>query len=195
MNTEEAVEHVRRVFAQELAQLQDRMLGEKVVRTWAQAMLISGSTDLSSDLRMNPELSGIGLEHVRAVVKLSTAMADALTSGHQTTLDRDVVVAGALLHDVGKLPEYSSVGGHVLASTLVRHAFSGVAIAAAQGVPTPVLHIIAYHSIEGQRVRRTAECEVVFRADEISADALYRRELGVSRAERMPSVYLPPVLA
>jgi putative nucleotidyltransferase with HDIG domain len=186
-------EHVRAVFGRELAKVRDAALREKVVRTWVRAMQLSGATDLDHDLPFLKTIAkpGIGVEHVRCVVHLALAIADTLAAAHGAQLDRDVVAAGALLHDVGKLLEHAPDERHVLAGPLVRHAFSGVHLAVEEGLPREVLHIIAYHSLEGQRLRRTPECEAVYRADFISLDALARRELGKSGHEVMPYVYLP----
>lgn len=186
-------QQVRNAFADELAEVRDAGLREKVIRTWVRAMTWSGTTDLERDLPFIGALHkpGLGVEHVRAVVRLSLAMADVLAAVHGTSFDRDVVAAGALLHDVGKLLEHAAPERHVLAGPMVRHAFSGVHLAMEEGLPREVLHVIAYHSIEGQRLRRTPECEVIYRADFISLDAVARRELGKSGAEHMPYVYLP----
>lgn len=186
-------EHVRAVFARELAEVRDETLREQVVRTWVRAMQLSGARDLDHDLPFLKAIAtpGVGVEHVRGVVHLALAIADTLAAVHGASLDRDVVAAGALLHDVGKLLEHAPAERHVLAGPLVRHAFSGVHLATEEGLPREVLHIIAYHSIEGQRLRRTPECEAVYRADFISLDALARRELGKSGQELMPYVYLP----
>ena len=83
-------------------------------------------------------------------------------------LRRDVLLAGALLHDVGKLLEIEerdgvfqkSPGGKVL-----RHPFSGVALAYAEGLPPEVLHIIGTHSKEGDPHPRTPEGAVIHHAD------------------------------
>ena len=194
MSTESHAEHVRQVFGGELAEIGDQALREQVLRTWVRAMALSGASDLRQDLRFLKDVDkpGLGVEHIRAVVRLALAIAGALAEAHGAALDRDVVAAGALLHDVGKLLEHAPAERHVLAGNLVRHAFSGTYLAIEEGLPREVLHIIAYHSLEGQRLRRTPEGEVVYRADFLSLDALARRELDKSGFDYLPYVYLPP---
>lgn len=192
MTNEELLNHVKETFSQELAAIKNEDLREKVARTWVRSMALSGTTDLAKELVMVKEVKtpGVGLEHVKGVVKLAAAIADAMVEAHRVAIDRDTVVAGALLHDVGKLLENAPADRHPLAGKLVRHAFSGIELGLQEGIPNEILHIIAYHSTEGSRIKRTLECQVVYQADGLSADPIYRRELGMTRAERSPYVYI-----
>lgn len=188
--------HVRDVFAAELLEIADVDLRGKVVSTWVRAMLTSGMGDLGRDIPPLKRLAklpglaaGLGLEHVRAVTRLAIAIADAEPRAHGLVPNRDVVVAGALLHDVGKLMERAPADRHPLAGPLLLHAFSGLHLAMLEAVPAEVLHIIAYHASEGHRVRRSLECHIVYTADILSVDALERRELGANVPG--PYIYVP----
>jgi hypothetical protein len=81
----------------------------------------------------------------------------------------DVLVAGAMLADVGKLLEYVlDDEGQAIQGTYgkyLRHPFSGVSLAEECGVPPAVCHIIATHAGEGNMVKRTTEAYVVHHAD------------------------------
>jgi putative nucleotidyltransferase with HDIG domain len=88
--------------------------------------------------------------------------------GNSLPIDMDVVIAGAILADVGKLLEYEKVGGEVRQSArgkALRHPFTGVALAMAAGVPDAVCHIIAAHAGEGDLVKRSTEAIIVHHAD------------------------------
>lgn len=196
MTDAEIEAQVRAAYGEELALIDTDGLRERVVRTWVRAMQLAGSTDLRADLPSHGKLHdrerpGWGVDHMRAVTHLAHQIAGTLTALHRAPIDRDTVVAGALLHDVGKLLENVSPERTPLAGPLLRHAFTGVHLAAEQGLPGPVLHIIAYHAFEGQRVHRTHECEIVYRADFLSLDAVLRREIGKGASEVYPYVYLP----
>ena len=72
------------------------------------------------------------------------------------------------LADVGKLLEYEKVDGQTRQSKrgeLLRHPFTGVALAMECGVPHAVCHIIASHAAEGDLVKRTTEAYIVHHAD------------------------------
>ena len=83
-------------------------------------------------------------------------------------LNRDHVIAGGLLHDIGKLLEFAYLDGEYVKSAggkLLRHPFSGMALAAEFGIPDEVLHIIATHAKEGDHGPRTPEATIVHHCD------------------------------
>jgi CRISPR/Cas system-associated endonuclease Cas3-HD len=86
-----------------------------------------------------------------------------------------VLVAGSILHDVGKLLEYRKTGkGYVKShmGSLLRHPFSGQALAYKHDVPPEVLHMIAYHSKEGDLGKRTVEAIIIHHADFVNFEPL-----------------------
>ena len=86
-------------------------------------------------------------------------------------IDMDILIAGAILIDVGKLMEYEIKDGKLSTSSagkVLRHPFSGVAIADRFGLPPEVQHIIATHSKEGDLGMRTVESIIVHHADFVS---------------------------
>ena len=91
-------------------------------------------------------------------------------------MDNDLLVAGALLHDVGKLVEYGKSGtGETVKSRCgknLRHPFSGTVIALRNGLPDEVGHIIANHAHEGNGTLRSPEAVVVNKADFINFEAI-----------------------
>ena len=91
--------------------------------------------------------------------------------GKALEIDMDTVIAGAILADVGKLLEYEKEDGEARQSVrgkLLRHPFTGVALAMECGVPDSVCHIIAAHAGEGELVKRTTEAIIVHHADFMS---------------------------
>jgi putative nucleotidyltransferase with HDIG domain len=117
------------------------------------------------------------LHHTRAVTKTAVRIAETLKEnyGDAVCIDMDVLVAGGLLHDVGKFLEYSKQGGAVVKSEvgmLLRHPFSGQALAYKHGLPFTVLHMIAYHSKEGDLGKRTVEAIIIHHADFVNFEPL-----------------------
>jgi len=84
-------------------------------------------------------------------------------------VNMDVLIAGAILADVGKMLEYVlDDQGNAVQGTYgkyLRHPFSGVSLAEECGVPPEVCHIIAAHAHEGDLVSRTTEAYIVHHAD------------------------------
>lgn len=116
-------------------------------------------------------------QHTRAVTALSLKAYDIFSEEYRQhyTLDRDILLAGALLHDVGKILEYKREGGQYVKSSsgkIIRHPFSGANIAAECGLPDPVVHIIAVHAHEGDSGYRTPEARIVNHADFMNFEPL-----------------------
>src|SRR6266550_4073468 len=82
--------------------------------------------------------------------------------------------SGALLADVGKPLEYDKdKSGKVVQGKFgqqLRHPFSGVALAYKHGIPGDVMHIIATHSHEGDKMERSIESIIFHHADFVDFD-------------------------
>ena len=88
--------------------------------------------------------------------------------GDSLDIDLDVVIAGAILADVGKVLEYEKSDGTIRQSSrglALRHPFTGVSLAMECGIPDAICHIIAAHAGEGNMVTRSTEAYVVHHAD------------------------------
>lgn len=120
--------------------------------------------------RMQNQRLNNQFDHLRAVTKIALSMVDTLAEQFtDTAIDRDVVIAGALLHDVGKFVEFVPQKGSVeyaANAKLMRHPLSGAIIAAQAGLPDSIVHIIAVHSFEGKDSHETRESVIVKMADD-----------------------------
>ena len=114
------------------------------------------------------------VEHVADVTALCLSNFDALEKyyrRHNVPFSRDVVAAGALLHDIGKLTEFACADGKPVHSEnyeLMRHPLSGAVIAAEAGLPDILVHLIATHSFEGDKSYLTAEADFVRTIDQFA---------------------------
>jgi putative nucleotidyltransferase with HDIG domain len=164
----------------EINWVEDEALREGVIRTYLRALREGGFGPYDMErmpFTLAKKTTISYADHVRVVTKIARAAYDTFQEvfGEQVPLDREVLLAGALLHDVGKLLEMEerqgkfqkSAGGKVL-----RHPFSGVGLAYAEGLPPEVLHIIAVHSKEGDPSPRTPEGVIVHHADFITFDTI-----------------------
>ncbi len=108
------------------------------------------------------------IEHTRIVTRMAMSVAK-----ERHDLNMDYVIAGGLTHDVGKLLEYEKKGTKFVKSRYgkrVRHPVSGYGLALEAGLPTEVAHIIATHSVEGDRVKRSHEAILLHHCDFIDFD-------------------------
>ena len=121
------------------------------------------------------------MAHKRAVVHVARDAANNVEKffGAALPVDMDVLVAGAILADVGKLLEYESdeAGGSRQSARgkYLRHPFTGVAVAMECGLPDAVCHIIATHAGEGDMIARTTEAWLVHHADFMTFEPFVKR--------------------
>ena len=113
------------------------------------------------------------MNHKRTCVQLAVDIANKMIDnfGDEIKINMDIMISGAILIDVGKLLEYEIVDGKLTTSNygkIVRHPFSGVAIADRFDLPPEVQHIIGTHSKEGDLGKRTVESIIVHHADFVS---------------------------
>lgn len=160
----------------ELEWINDISLREKTAITWERAFerSVLKADDLERipfTLLCGPDMKVSFMAHKRCVVHIARACGEKMKEFFKNELpvNMDVLIAGAILADVGKLLEYEldETGkavqgkyGHYL-----RHPFSGVSLAEECGVPPEVCHIIAAHADEGDQIKRTTEAYIVHHAD------------------------------
>jgi len=169
----------------EIELIEDESLREKVAKTWEDGLSRGGWTP--KDIERMPftlaKKSDINFaQHVRSVTKICLAACETFDEVYQgkLALNHDILLAGALLHDVGKLLEMEESGETFCKSAegrLVRHPFSGLALADANGIPPEVQHIIGTHSKEGDPYKRTPEAVVVHLADFMNFDTIEESNL------------------
>lgn len=166
--------HAVRQLWPEIEWIEDIDLREKVTRTWVRAFELSPlkPDDLNTIpfTLLVPNCPATFMEHKRCVVHIARRSAEAMHDfmGSALKIHMDTVIAGAILADVGKLLEYENVDGKTRQSQrgeLLRHPFTGVALAMECGIPDAVCHIIAAHAAEGDLVKRTTEALIVHHAD------------------------------
>ena len=169
-------DRVKKLWGEELLWIKNDELRTQVANTWELAL---ENSKLSADdlfnipftLLAGPDMKVSFMAHKQAVVHIAKASGEKMNNFFKTDLpvDMDVLIAGAILADVGKLLEYEkdengkSFQGDY--GKYVRHPFSGVSLAEKCNVPSEVCHIIATHAGEGNMVKRTTEAYIVHHAD------------------------------
>jgi len=148
----------------ELNLIHNKGLSQKVQQVWTTAK-DQGKWTSFDDVPFTllfPD-SGRLVDHTRRITKLVWAVA----SAREEHLNTDYLIAGALLHDVGKLLEYETFNGKVekRVGQIQRHPAIGAKLAQDLGLPPEVVHIIAAHSHEGDTMNRTPEAIIVHHCD------------------------------
>lgn len=161
----------------EVQWIKDEELKNKVISCWVYAfeksMLNPDDLDKIPFSLLLDNCNISFLNHKKTTVQLAVEMAKIMQKnfGDEIKINMDYLIAGAILIDVGKLLEYELLDGKLSTSKkgkLVRHPFSGLAIADRFDLPAEVQHIIGTHSKEGDTGKRTVESIIVHHADFVS---------------------------
>jgi putative nucleotidyltransferase with HDIG domain len=162
----------------ELELIADADLRDRVVEAWALALAETEFARIE-DIRGSggPDTSPIGggtqATHIRAVARVALSIAEALEEAvGDCGVDRDLLLACALCHDVGKPFEFSprnrarwEANPTASGYPAFRHPVYGAHIALTVGLPEAVAHCAGAHSAEGENVVRGLENTVVHLAD------------------------------
>ncbi|HVI82903.1 MAG TPA: HD domain-containing protein [Chthoniobacterales bacterium] len=177
------VKEIAKLFPS-LMKIKQKSLREKVAAVWSEAISTGCGkkgwtfaelravkfTLLAGDIEMT------FVEHLNSCARQCIAIADVLRRSFRCSIpiQRDHLIAGALLADVGKPLEYDKdTSGKVVQGKFgqrLRHPFSGVALAYKHGIPAEVMHVIATHSHEGDKVERSIESIIFHHADFVDFD-------------------------
>lgn len=167
-----------------LKKIKQKSLREKVAAVWSEAITTGcgGKGWTFNELRavkftlLAGEIDMRFVEHLNSCAKQCIAIADVLKKSFRCSIpiQRDYLIAGALLADVGKPLEFDKdASSKVIQGTFgqqVRHPFTGVALAYKHGIPGEVMHIIATHSHEGDKMERSIESIIFHHADFVDFD-------------------------
>jgi putative nucleotidyltransferase with HDIG domain len=163
----------------EINDIHDATLRDQVVAVQALA-LAETEYERVSDMPLcdpgEPPLPrGTQADHYRAVARMSVALADELEQVMGSLdIDRDLLIAAALCHDVGKAYEFSprnrqrwESDSATTGNPAVRHPAYGAHLALVVGLPEAVVHCAAAHPMyrEGAYVQVSLETKIVQYAD------------------------------
>jgi putative nucleotidyltransferase with HDIG domain len=162
----------------EIEQIQTLVLRAKTIEAWAFALSHSSFARISDippggNPGMNVLKRGSQADHLRGVARLALQIADTFIAQRpEVRIDRDVLLTGALCHDVGKPYEFDPVNlarwqddPSATGQPTLRHTVFGTYVCLAVGLPEEIAHIACAHSLEGQHIGVSSECMIVRHAD------------------------------
>lgn len=156
-------------FFPEINDIQDEKLCQGVIDAWFLAVQ-RGAWKRIDDIPFTlliPTKKNL-IEHTRIVTRMAVALAQ-----ERDDVNVDIVRCGGLVHDVGKLLEYARQGSNVVKSTqgsMIRHPVSGYGLDLEAGLPVEIAHIVAAHSTEGEKVKRSREAIIINHCDFVDFD-------------------------
>jgi len=115
------------------------------------------------------------VEHTVSVVRLCGSLCDVVEEQYGGRVDRDLVLAGAILHDIMKVYCYEETGGGGFRTSefggLVDHLGLMIAEMYRRGLPIDLVHVIAgHHGDAGPTKPKTLEALIVSVADQADSD-------------------------
>ena len=162
----------------EVAQISDQDLQDKAVEAWAYALAHSSFQSIhdippAGNPDVNEAKRGDQTDHLRGVTRLAIGIAREMGAAYpELAIDMDVIIAGGLVHDVGKAWEFDPVNRarwkasqKQFGRPSIRHPAYGAHICLTVGLPEEIAHIAMAHSGEGELLVRSLECMIVHQAD------------------------------
>lgn len=165
--------YLKKTFPQ-IDQIKDLSVREGVLKTFLKAAELGGWDTFEGipfTLLIDTDITFA--EHTKAVTNMAMNLAEVMQNFVPITMD--YIIAGGLLHDVGKLLEYKRKAGKVVKSRhgeLLRHPVSGAIIADEAGLPPEIIHIIVAHSKEGDVIKRMPEAIIIHHCDFVHFESL-----------------------
>jgi hypothetical protein len=182
---------IQKLFASVLDRIENADLRGKVVKTWLLACQRGGWNSVDEILKMPFTLltncHGINfIHHTIAVTEGAYGLAKAQEKTYAKLpykIDYDRLLAGGILHDVGKLVEIEKDGKGGFkksrSGALLRHPISGTALAHEAGIhDEAILNTIACHAKEGEGAPKCLETIFIHQADFATFDPLVMMDKG-----------------
>jgi hypothetical protein len=172
----------------EIEQIKDKTLRDAVVEIWQELWSQSNWADFDT-MPTSPEIPYPARPHSQCVVTMSLAVADAFERFHGIKVNRDYLIAAAVLQDASKVVEYRpGADGKAEFSELGKaypHAFWCAHLALQKGVPDAVVHILLTHTPQAPKFPNSLEGKILYYVDQLDVLAIFkdrwRKELFITK--------------
>jgi 23S rRNA maturation-related 3'-5' exoribonuclease YhaM len=161
----------------EISLILDEEMRRKAVEAWSYSLCCSDFqriTDLPPEGNPGAPVlrRGTQADHLRGVVRTAKAIGNEFRLAYpETVIDWNILMAGAVCHDVGKPFEFDPTNRARWQAApadsgfpTFRHSVFGMHVCLTVGLPDEVAHIAVGHSFEGLYMGVSAECTII-RAD------------------------------
>ena len=158
-------------------EIQNEELRAKVLDAWALSLSENGYErieEMEGSGSRGSYVLGNQAQHILCVTRLALSMAEIIerTYDKDMEIDRDLLLAAGLCHDVGKPYEYNREkcqawqdAPEKWGNPALRHTLYGVHIALTAGLPEEIVHVCGCHSPEGELVQRSLLATIIHHAD------------------------------
>ena len=166
---EEKENYIQRLFPR-VNDINDDGIRKKVIDLWWGTWKESDFErieDLSQWQPVKEKLNMSNVDHTNQVVECALAMATVVEGNQGTKIERDTLIAGAILHDIDKLLIFDPTSGDTtLMGKHLAHTTVGAHLALQTGLPLGIVHTIAAHSSNYSSMSPgSVEAVIVYYAD------------------------------
>ena len=160
---------------QEVDEIESDTLRDTVVDVWARALVRSEyeTVDQVEFLRGHESVDESLVTHTREVTRCALSLTDTLLESRDVNIDRDAVVAGALLHDISKFHETSPDSVQTPLGEMIPHPHFAIHLLEESGLSYHIQHIVLSHTHKSGVNPTTIESRIVMLADIVAADTVF----------------------
>lgn len=160
----------------EIAQMNDLVLRGQVIEVW-QELWSQSRWRSFDDLPTSKEIAYPARPHSQCVLTMALGIADAFERHHGLKIDRNVLIAAAILQDASKVVEYDpgpdGQATHTAIGKSFPHAFWCAHVALSKGVPLSVCHIMVTHSPAAAKFPDSIEGKILYYVDQLDVIAIH----------------------
>lgn len=172
----------------QVAQIKDRKLRAAVIAVWEELWARSPWTDIAT-VPTSPEVPYPTLPHNQCVLEMAIAVADAFERHHDVKVDRDHLIAVAVLQDASKVVEFApGPDGKPEMTDLGKnypHAFWAAHLAIQHGIADDIVHGLLTHTPQSAKFPNTLEGKILYYVDQIDVIGIFkdrwRKELFITK--------------
>ncbi|QQN65442.1 HD domain-containing protein [Bradyrhizobium diazoefficiens] len=169
-------------------QITDVNLRTRLSAVWQELWSMSSWTDMA-DVPTSLESDYPTLPHNRCVLTMALGVANAFETHHGVSVDRDTLIAAAVLQDASKIVEFEpNASGSIELTERGKHyphAFWAAHVALQHGIPDKIIHIILTHSPQSPKFPDSLEGKILYYVDQIDMIGTHkdrwRKELFVTK--------------
>ena len=157
--------------------IRDQDLRKRVIEVW-QELWSQSRWRSFEDLPTSKEIPYPARPHSQCVLTMALSVADAFEKHHGLQVDRDVLIAAAILQDASKVVEYEpDAEGKALQTSIGKtfpHGFWCAHVALAKGIPLSICHIMVTHSPGAAKFPDSLEGKILYYVDQLDVIAIFK---------------------
>ncbi|MGZ5120726.1 MAG: hypothetical protein ACXWCP_08495 [Burkholderiales bacterium] len=161
----------------QVQEIRDDKLRNAVIEIWQEMWEMSAWDDPGA-LPTSFEIPYPNLPHTQCVVAMALSVADAFKKYHGIEVNRDHLIAAAVLQDASKVVEYEpGPDGKVRRTAIGKnygHGFWCAHLAVQKGVPHEISHVMLTHSSSAAKFPDTLEGKILYYVDQLDVIGIHK---------------------